>query len=377
MSCSVLTGIDVLQAEGFAPLAGRRVGLITHRSGVNRLGEPTFDIIHGAPNMDLVTVLTPEHGYGAQLDDKVPSSVDSETGIPFHSLYGDTRRPTPEMLDNLDTLVFDLQDVGARFYTYITTMAYAMEEAAIKGLTFVVLDRPNVINGVQVEGPVLCAEAKSFVGYYEVPVRHGMTVGELARWHRTKAALDLDLVVIAMQGWSRDLWFDETALPWLPPSPAMLSLTTAALYPGVCCMERMNLSVGRGTDHPFEWVGAPWIDEDALAQDLESRKIPGVAIQPIEFCPTRSQYADQVCHGVAVEVMDRNTLNVVALGVHLIDGIHRQNPVEFRFGDTLGLIGDPATLRSLKSYLPVEEIRQSWQPSIRAFEEEREPFLLY
>lgn len=377
MAAMVLTGLDILCDTSFAPIAGRRVGLVTHRSAVDRYGVATFDRFRASGRFDLMAVFTPEHGYAAQSDEAVPSSIDSETGIPFYSLYGATRRPTTAMLRDMNLLVFDVQDVGARFYTYITTLAYIMEEAARFGIPLLVLDRPNVINGLQVEGPTLASHVRSFVGYFEFPIRHGMTVAEIACWHNAKAHLGLELHIVQMQGWRRGMWFDETGLPWLPPSPGMRSLTTATLYPGVCCLERTNVSVGRGTDHPFEWVGAPWIDEEALARDLESRRLPGVAFTPVDFTPAASTCSDQVCHGVALEITDRSKLDSVTLGFHLMDSIHRQNPVEFDFGDSQGLIGDEETLAALKSFVPVGEIVSKWQESLQRFRVAREEFLLY
>lgn len=377
MSAQVLTGIDVLQHSEFEPIKRRRVGLITHRPATNRRGVSVFDVFRESQDVNLVSVFTPEHGYAAQWDETVPSSIDSESGIMFHSLYGETRRPTAEALDGIEVLVCDLQDVGARFYTYIATVAYALEEAAKHSIEFIVLDRPNPINGVLMEGPVLETGVESFVGYFHIPIRHGMTIGEIAQWHALKAGLNVNLEIIRCEDWQRRMWFDETGLPWSPPSPAMRSLATATLYPGVCCMERMNISVGRGTDLPFECVGAPWIDEEELVQNLESRDLTGVTCEAITFSPTRSVYADQVCHGVSIEITDREALNSVQLGLHLLDAIHRQNPVELDFRDSLPLIGDARTLTALQSYLPIHEIFDAWQEPLRQFEDDRKGCLLY
>jgi len=374
---AVQTGIDVLRAEGFAPLRGRRVGLITHRSALSSRGHSTLDELRGAPGVSIVAVFTPEHGYGAQMDEAVPSLIDVETGLPFYSLFGVSRRPSQEQLNGIDLLVCDLQDVGARFYTYITTMAYTMEEAARFGISYLVLDRPNVLNGIAIEGPLLRSEHRSFVGYFPFPIRHGLTIGEVAHWYVSKEKLDLDLNVIPVRGWQRGMWFDDTGLPWVPPSPAMRSLTTAILYPGICCLERTNVSVGRGTDHPFEWVGAPWVEAEALAATLEERAIAGVRFQPLDFSPASSIYAGEVCHGVAIEITDRNQLNSVQLGFHLLDAIHRQNPVEFDFGNSLPLLGDTASFEALRSFVPVEEIFALWERDLKAFAEEREDILLY
>jgi len=373
----VQLGTDVLRNEDFATLRGAKVGLITNHTGVDGNGTPTIDLLFNAPRVKLVALFCPEHGIRGELDDKVPSSVDERTGLPIHSLYGDTRRPTAEMLRGVDTLVFDVQDVGARFYTYTTTMAYTMEAAAMHGLRYVVLDRPNPIGGVGVEGPMADEDQKSFVGYIPVPVRHGMTVGELARFFKGVNRLDVDLTVVAMQGWRRSMWHDETGLTWRPPSPAMRTLTAAAFYPGVCLLERMNVSVGRGTDKPFEQLGAPWLEAESLAEDLNERKIPGVVFRPVEFSPTRRTFTDEVCHGVELLLTDRHALPSVTMGIHLIDAIHRQNPAELRLAQSLALIGSRRVVQQLLDFERPETIIAGWQQSLREFKEERRKYLIY
>ena len=377
MTCAVQTGIDVLRDNHFADLRGRRVGLLTHRAAVSSDGHTTLDLLLNADGVEVVAVFTPEHGYGAQMDAAVPSIIDSETGLPFLSLYGASRRPTAEQLAGIDLLLFDLQDVGARFYTYITTMGHTMEEAARLGIPCIVLDRPNVITGTKLEGPIMDPTLKSFVGYFQFPIRHGMTVGEVARWHAIQEKLDVDLRVVSMVGWVRTMWFDDTGLPWTPPSPAMRSPTTATLYPGICCLERSNVSVGRGTDHPFEWVGAPWVDENSLAGILEERQIPGVSFRAIDFSPAASLYADELCHGIAIEVTDRELLNSVQLGFQVLDAIHRQNPVELDFGNCIPLLGDAASVSALQSFIPVDEIFDTWENDLGTFSEARKEALLY
>ncbi len=277
----VLTGIDVLRADGFAALRGKRVGLVTNHTGIARDGATTIDLLYGAKDVKLVALFSPEHGIRGTLDDKVASSTDEKTGLPIHSLYGETRRPTAAMLAGLDVLVVDLQDIGARFYTYTTTMAYVIEEAAKRKLPVVVLDRPNPINGFQIEGPALDKAQLGFTGYFApMPIRHGMTIGELARLFNGENKIGADLTVIAAKNWQRDAWFDETALPWVNPSPNMRNLIQATLYPGIGAIETTNLSVGRGTDTPFEQIGAPWIDGPALAEALNARRIPGIRFYP-------------------------------------------------------------------------------------------------
>lgn len=373
----VQLGTDVLRSEGFSCLRGAKVGLITNHTGVDGNGTPTIDLLFNTPEVELVALFCPEHGIRGDLDDKVPSSVDERTGLPIHSLYGDTRRPTTEMLRGLDVLVFDVQDVGARFYTYTTTMAYTMEAAAVHGLRYVVLDRPNPIGGVGVEGPMVDADQKSFVGYLPVSVRHGMTVGELARFFKGVNRLDVDLTVVAMRGWKRSMWYDETGLTWRPPSPAMRTLTAATFYPGVCLLERMNVSVGRGTDKPFEQLGAPWMEAESLAEDLNEREIPGVFFRPVEFSPTLRNFADEVCHGVELLLTDRDALPSVAMGIHLIDAIHRQNPVELRLAQSLGLIGSRRVVQQLLDFERPETIISGWQEALIEFKREREKYLMY
>ncbi|HAF16669.1 MAG TPA: hypothetical protein DHU55_17450, partial [Blastocatellia bacterium] len=254
----VLTGIDVLERDGFTQLAGMRVGLVTNQTGRDREGRSTIDILHRAPNVKLVALFSPEHGIRGAADEKVLDSKDEQTGLPIYSLYGETRRPKPEHLKDLDALVFDIQDIGTRFYTYISTLGYVMEEAAKAKRPVFVLDRPNPIGGVEVEGPLADADRLSFTAYHTIPVRHGMTIGELAELFNQERKIDGDLRVIKMDGWSRSMWLDETNLAWVNPSPNMRSLTEATLYPGIGLLETTNVSVGRGTDTPFEVVGAPW-----------------------------------------------------------------------------------------------------------------------
>jgi uncharacterized protein YbbC (DUF1343 family) len=373
----VQLGIDVLHNEDFASLRGARVGLITNHTGVDGRGTPTIDLLFNAPDVELVALFSPEHGIRGVLDDKVPSSVDETTGLPIHSLYGETRRPTADILNGIDALVFDIQDVGARFYTYTTTMAYTMEAAAVYGLRYVVLDRPNPIGGVGVEGPMVDDDQKSFVGYIPIPVRHGMTVGELARYFQGVCGLEVNLTVVAMQGWRRTMWFDETGLTWRPTSPAMRTLTAAAFYPGVCLLERMNVSVGRGTDKPFEQLGAPWIEAEPLAEDLNERQIPGVTFKPVEFSPTLRNFTDEVCHGVELILTDRHALPSVEMGIHLIDAIHRQNPVELRLAQSLALIGSRRVVEQLLDFERPADIIEGWQEAVTAFKREREKYLLY
>ncbi|MDQ3212149.1 MAG: DUF1343 domain-containing protein, partial [Acidobacteriota bacterium] len=273
---AVASGIDVLRAGGFAMLRGKRVGLVTNHTGVARDGATTIDLLHSARDVSLVRLFSPEHGIRGILDADVPSSTDEKTGLPIQSLYGPTRRPSAAMLDGLDAVVIDLQDIGARFYTYMTTMAYVMEEAAKLKLPVIVLDRPNPINGFQIEGPTMDRGALAFTSYYPMPVRHGMTLGELARLFNGENKIGADLTVVGLKNWNRGDWFDSTGQPWVNPSPNMRNLLQATLYPGIGAIEGSNVSVGRGTDTPFEQFGAPWIDGVALSEALNRRNLPGI-----------------------------------------------------------------------------------------------------
>lgn len=312
----VLTGIDVLVRDGFRQLAGRRVGLVTNHTGIDRGGRSTAQLLHEAAGVELVALFSPEHGIRGRLDvGHIADARDAATGLPVFSLYGDTRRPTPEMLQGIDTLVFDIQDIGTRFYTYISTMGLAMQAAAEQKVRFVVLDRPNPIGGLAVAGPVLDAGRESFVGFHRIAVRHGMTVGELAALFRDELGLRLDLEVVALEGWTREQYFDATGLPWVNPSPNMRSLEAAILYPGIGLLETTNVSVGRGTATPFEHFGAPWIDGERLAAALDDRALPGIAFEPTTFTPDASVFAGEKCGGVRMRITDRAALEPVRMGL--------------------------------------------------------------
>ncbi|HYK19999.1 MAG TPA: exo-beta-N-acetylmuramidase NamZ domain-containing protein, partial [Pyrinomonadaceae bacterium] len=283
ISAKVLTGIDVLERDNFKPLAGMRLGLVTNHTGRDREGRLTIDVLNKAPGVKLVALFSPEHGIRGLADEKVSDSKDEATGLPIYSLYGETRRPKPDQLKDLDALVYDIQDIGTRFYTYISTLGYILEEASKAKLPVFVLDRPNPIGGVEVEGPIADKDKLSFTSYHTIPTRHGLTIGELAQLYNRQRNIGADLRVIKMEGWRRWMWFDETNLTWTNPSPNMRSLTEATLYPGVGLLETTNVSVGRGTDTPFEIVGAPWIQADKFAEYLNERGIPGVRFVPLRF----------------------------------------------------------------------------------------------
>src|SRR5918993_2097054 len=314
----VLAGIDVLERDGFALLKGKRIGLLTNHTGRTRAGRSTIDVLHAAPGVALVSLFSPEHGIrGTRDDENVTTERDAKTGLTIHSLYGETRRPTSAMLDGIDTLVVDMADVGARFYTYYATMALAMEEAAKRNIAVVVLDRPNPINGWQIEGPMPDQTGVGLVSYHALPTRHGLTMGELARLFNGERAIGANLTVVAADRWVRDAWFDHTGLAWVNPSPNMRNLNQATLYPGIGGIEFSNISVGRGTDQPFEQLGAPWIDGRRLAEALNARRLPGIRFYPITFTPTASKYAKEECHGIFMVITNRTALQPARVGLEI------------------------------------------------------------
>jgi uncharacterized protein YbbC (DUF1343 family)/CubicO group peptidase (beta-lactamase class C family) len=373
----IQTGIDVLVSEKFTPLTGLRVGLITNHSGLDSAGRRTIDLLYRAPRVKLVCVFVPEHGLFGDKDSKIASMKEPKTGLPMYSLYGDTKHPTEKMLNGLDAMVFDIQDVGARFYTYITTMGYAMEAAAKKGIAFYVLDRPIPINGSLVQGPVMDRDLKSFVGYFPMPVRHGMTVGELAGMFNSENRIGVNLHVIKMRGYQRTDWYDETGLQWVNPSPNLRTLTEAILYPGVAMVEGANVSVGRGTETPFELVGAPWMNEQELASYLNERRIQGVRFIPIDFMPDNNPYGKKLCHGVRIELVDRKILDSAGLGVEIACALYKLYSDQFLPESTLPLVGSHEVIQAIKKGQDPNSIVQSWQEPLEQFLRMRSKYLLY
>jgi uncharacterized protein YbbC (DUF1343 family) len=373
----VQTGVDVLEAEHFAPLEGRQVGLITNLTGVDAAGRRTVDLLAHAPGVKLLAVFSPEHGIEGQADTRVPSSTDAATGLPLYSLYGDTERPTDRMLEGLNALVFDIQDAGVRFYTYITTLGYCLEAAARKGIEFYVLDRPNPINGEEVEGPVLEPDLRSFVAYYPLPIRHGMTVGELAEMFNNENHLGAKLHVIKMRDWQRTDWYDETGLTWVNPSPNLRNPTEEVLYPGVAMVEGANVSVGRGTDTPFELLGAPWMDSRNLSAYLNARDIQGVRFVPVDFKPLTNSFADRLCHGVQIVLIDRQALDPAELGVELAAALWKLYPDVFQLDKTLPLIGARWVLEAIGAGKDPRRIVYGWQGALEQFRTVRAKYLLY
>ena len=376
-STPVLSGIDVLRAEGFAPLRGKRVGLVTNHTGRARDGATTIDLIYGARDVKLVALFSPEHGIRGILDAQVPAEVDERTKLPIHSLYGETRRPTAAMLEGIDTIVIDLQDIGVRFYTYMTTMAYVMEEAAKRNIGVVVLDRPNPVNGFQIEGPMLDASLLSFIGYMPMPIRHGMTLGELAMLFNGENKIGANLTVVQMRNWRRDDWFDNTGLPWINPSPNMRNLLQATLYPGIGAFEYSNISVGRGTDTPFEQIGAPWIDGVALAEALNQRSVPGIRFYPVRFTPTASKFAGEECQGVFMVVTDRVAMRPVRVGVEIASILTKMYGSRFELEASERLYGAREGITRIRAGHDPSAIAASWAVGESRWRLLRNRYLLY
>ena len=373
----VKTGIDMLVADNFAELRGKRVGLITNASGRASDGRRTIDLLNQAPGVKLVALFSPEHGLQSAAAEgaKVNSSQDASTGLPIYSLYGDVQRPTDQMLEGVDALVYDIQDVGVRFYTYITTLGYCLETAAKKGFDFYVLDRPNPINGIEVDGPMLDPDLHSFVGYFPMPIRHGMTVGELAEMYNGEEHLNAKLHVVKMDGWQRPDWFDETGLAWINPSPNLRNMTEVTLYPGTCLLE--GISVGRGTDSPFEIAGAPWIDGKAWADYLNDRKIQGVRFVPMDFTPASEKWAGELCHGVQIVLLDRQALEPTEMGVEMLAALYHLFPQDFKLETAERLLGNHKALDSIARGESPSRIWYDWQEGLEAFKKVRARYLLY
>lgn len=371
----VLNGIDVLVRDRFALLAGRRVGLITNHTGHDRSRNATIDLFRRAEGLELKALFSPEHGIRGNLDERLGDSVDAATGLPVFSLYGAALKPSPEQLAGLDTLVFDIQDIGCRFYTYAATMALAMEAAAAAGLKFVVLDRVNPIGGVAFDGPLLGADP-TFVGYHAVPVQHGLTVGELAALFKAERLPEVDLTIVRVENWRRDMFLDETGLPWTNPSPNMRSLEAAILYPGLGLLESA-VSVGRGTDSPFQVVGAPYVDDVELAAVLNGAGLAGVRFLAVRFTPTASIHAGQACGGVRVLLLDRRACRSVEVGLTMARVLYRLYPQDFDPGKMAHLLLDPPTLQAVREDRDLGFLRGLWAAGQVKFAERRAAYLLY
>ncbi|MEO8218013.1 MAG: exo-beta-N-acetylmuramidase NamZ domain-containing protein [Acidobacteriota bacterium] len=369
-------GIDVLEAQHFTSLRGMNVGLITNPTGRDRSGRSSIDLLRDAPGVSFKALFSPEHGIRADVDEAVGDSTDSGTGLPIYSLYGQRRKPSPEQLQGLDALIFDIQDVGARFYTYIATMGLAMEAAADAHIPFIVLDRINPIDGMDVEGPSTVNKT-SFTAFHPIAVRHGMTAGELAQMFREEKKIDVDLRVVAVRNWKREQWQDQTGLPWVNTSPNIRNLTEATLYPGVALLESSEVSVGRGTPHPFEWMGAPYIEGPRLATELNASFPKCVRFAPIDFTPDSSKFAHMALHGVSMALVDREHCPVVDLGIVIGETLWRWYPDQFHVSTMNNLLRHPATIVRMQKEEPLDEIKAGWVDEMKDFLARREKYLIY
>jgi uncharacterized protein YbbC (DUF1343 family) len=373
----VQTGLDVLESQKFAPLRGKHVGLITNHTGLDSQGRSTVDVLSHAAGVQLIALFSPEHGLAGRNDEKITSSKDPATGLPVHSLYGETLRPTDEMLKGIDALVFDVQDAGVRFYTYTTTMAYCMEEAAKRNIAFFVLDRPNPLGGEIVEGPMLDADKTNFVGYFPLPVRYGLTIGELAQLFNAENHIGADLHVIAMKNWHRNYFFESTGIKWIPPSPNLRTTKGSILYPGIEILQNAGVSVGRGTQTPFEEFGAPWLNGDDVASALNGRHLSGLHFTAQPFIPIVGLYSGERCGGVAVRITERGAVRSMRMGLEIAMILHRLYPQQFDPEKLLLLIGNSDTIQQLQTGVAPEKIVASWSASLSTFDQVRRKYFLY
>ena len=387
---SVVTGLDRLLDDRADCVRGKRLGLIANPSSVDSRLRHALDVLHELPGAQLVVLFGPEHGLRGFAQDQVElgDDVDPHTGLPAVSLYGSIRAPTSEMLSDLDAIVFDVQDIGSRYYTFIWTMANAMEACAERGIEMIVLDRPNPINGDAIEGNLIEDDCRSFVGLYPIPNRHGMTVGELAAFFNGEFGLGCDLTVVPMKGWTRSLWYDQTGLPWVMPSPNMPTLDTATVYPGMCLMEGANVSEGRGTTRPFEMVGAPWVEPYRLIAELENQDLRGVCFRALYFQPTFHKHAGAICGGIQLHVLDRLAYRPVRTGLAIVAALFRLWPGQFKWRQPPYeyeterlpidiLVGNDQVRPQIEAGRPFQEIAACWKDQTERFLDIRKPYLLY
>ena len=385
-----MTGLERILASEVDVLEGKRIGLIANATTVVQTLQHGIDLLYQKQGIELKVIFGPEHGLRGTAQDleEVDDGPDSVTGLPVKSLYGKTLIPNREMLEGLDALVFDVQDVGSRYYTYVWTMSYAMEACARDNLEFVVLDRPNPINGVHVEGNLIEEGYLSFVGLYPIPNRHGMTSGELAKFVNAEFDIGCDLTVVEIRGWPRNQWFDETGLPWVMPSPNMPTLSTATVYPGACLIEGTNLSEGRGTTRPFEIMGAPWLDAEQLVRDLQEKNLPGVLFRPLSFVPTFQKFSGELCRGVQQHIIDREIYRPLLTGYAILQAAYRQDndkfewrppPYEYEY-ERLAfdiLAGNNRVRQQIEADTSLHEIEASYQEDLANFKVVREQHLMY
>jgi uncharacterized protein YbbC (DUF1343 family) len=373
----VQTGLDVLEAQKFAPLRNKHIGLITNHTGLDSQGRSTIDLLTHAAGVQVIALFSPEHGLAGRNDEKFFSTKDAASGLPVFSLYGEHDRPTDDMLRGIDALVFDVQDAGVRFYTYTATMGYCMEEAAKRHIAFYVLDRPNPIGGSIIEGPMLDPDKISFTAYFPLPVRYGLTIGELAQFFNAENKINCDLHVIAMKNWHRNYFFESTGARWIPPSPNLRTLKGAVLYPGIEILQNAGVSVGRGTETPFEQFGAPWIDGQAVASELNSRHLAGVQFKSQPFIPVGGLYSGQRCGGVGLRITDRQALRAMRVGLEIAATLKKLYPDKFDPEKLLLLVGNAETIRQFQANVSPDQIVASWAADLASFEALRSKYFLY
>ena len=376
----VRPGVEVFVAHPPAVVRGKRVGLITNQSGIDRQRRSTIDLLRASTELTLVALYSPEHGIRGIAETRVTSSVDEKTGLPVHSLYGETYKPTPRMLEGIDVLVYDIQDLGVRQYTYESTLALAMQAAAEKGIPIVVLDRPNPITGTILEGDILEPAYHSFVGIYPVLSRHGMTLGELAKLYNAEQRIGAELTVVPVEGWRRGTWWDQTGLPWVNPSPNIRRLEAAIHYPGTVFFEAINVSEGRGTDLPFEQIGAPWLKNTEVVGAMNAMRLPGIRFETVAFrvAESANKYPGQLLNGVRFILTDRDAYRPLATSLLMIDLIRRLHPDQFQWADsTIERHGGTARLRRAIESGTLPELLREWERDQAAFREKRAPYLIY
>lgn len=374
----VLAGVDVLESQHFAALRGKHIGIVTNHTGLDARGRTTIEVLIHAEGVQVVALFSPEHGLtGTKDEENLASGKDTATGLPVYSLYGETRRPTAEMLKGVDALVFDIQDAGVRFYTYTTTMAYCMEEAAKHNIAFFVLDRPNPLGGEVVEGPMLDPDRTSFTAYFPLPVRYGLTIGELAKLFNEENRIHCELYVVRMKNWRRGNYYGDTGMSWVPPSPNLRTLTGSILYPGLDILQNAGVSVGRGTDTPFEKFGAPWIDGEIVASRLNRSGIRGVHFSSEEFVPASGLYAGQKCEGVSIRVKEERAVRSMSMGMEIARLLKELYPSQFDVSKLLLLLGNAQAVGELQQGVSTEAIVQGWHRKVAEFERVREKYLLY
>jgi uncharacterized protein YbbC (DUF1343 family) len=373
----VQVGIDVLESEKFAALRGKHVGLITNHTGLDAQGRTTVDLLLRAPGVQLVALFSPEHGLAGRNDERVSSTKDAATGLPIYSLYAETLRPTDAMLQGIDTLIFDVQDAGVRFYTYLTTMGYCMEEAAKRNIAFYVLDRPNPLGGEIVEGPVLDADKTSFTAYFPLPVRYALTIGEIAKFFNAENHINCDLHVVEMKNWHRNYFYQSTGIRWLPPSPNLRTLNGSILYPGLEILQNAGVSVGRGTETPFEEFGAPWINGDEVAAALNAQRLPGLRFTGQPFIPVVGLYSGQRCGGVAIRVGDKQAVRSMRMGIEIATILKKLYPDNFDPEKLMFLVGNAETIRQLQEGAAPEQVTARWSSDLNTFDAVRRKYFLY